>query len=78
MVDAGPPELPLPPASPAPQALQAPQQPVQPVQLPIASDQPVPTQPIQHVPQLNWSHLKPDFAGKPEEDAEAYLLKTND
>ena len=29
-------------------------------------------------PQLNWSHFKPKFAGKPEEDAEAHLLKTND
>ena len=28
--------------------------------------------------QLNWSHFKPDFSGKPEEDAEAHLLKTND
>ena len=28
--------------------------------------------------QLNWSHFKPDFSGKPEEDAEAYLLRTND
>ena len=26
--------------------------------------------------QLNWSHFKPDFLGKPEEDAEAYLLRT--
>ena len=29
-------------------------------------------------PQLNWSHFKPDFSGKPDEGAEAYLLKTND
>ena len=27
---------------------------------------------------LNWSHSKPDFSGKPEEDAEAHLLRTND
>ena len=25
-------------------------------------------------PQLNWSHFKPKFAGKPEEDAEAHCL----
>ena len=31
-----------------------------------------------HVPQLNWSHFKPEFTGKPEEDAEAHLLRTND
>ena len=29
-------------------------------------------------PQLNWSHFKPKYAGKPEEDAEAHLLRTND
>ena len=28
--------------------------------------------------QLNWSHFKPEFAGKPEEDVEAHLLRTND
>ena len=29
-------------------------------------------------PQLNWSHFKPEYAGKLEEDAEAHLLKTYD
>ena len=29
-------------------------------------------------PQLNWSHFKPKNAGKPEEDAEAHLLRMND
>ena len=28
--------------------------------------------------QLNWSHFKPEFAVKPEEDAEGHLLRTND
>ena len=28
--------------------------------------------------QLNWSHFKPEFSGKPEEDAEAHLLAMND
>ena len=28
--------------------------------------------------QLNWSYFKPKFSGKPEEDAEEHLLKTND
>ena len=37
-----------------------------------------PVQPIQHLPKLNWSHFKPEFLGKPEEDAEAQLLRTND
>ena len=27
---------------------------------------------------MNWSHFWPEFAGKPEEDAEAHLLHTND
>ena len=27
---------------------------------------------------LNWSHCKLDFSGKPEEDTEAHLLRTND
>ena len=30
------------------------------------------------MPQLNWSHFKPEFAGKPDEDAEVHLLRTND
>ena len=32
--------------------------------------------PVQH--QLNWSYFKPEFSGKPEEDAETHLLRTND
>ena len=28
--------------------------------------------------QLNWSYFKPEFLGKPEEDVEAPLLRTND
>ena len=28
--------------------------------------------------QLNWSYFKPEFAGKPEEDVEAHLLRSND
>ena len=28
--------------------------------------------------QLNWSYFKPEFSGKPEEDAEEHLLRTND
>ena len=29
-------------------------------------------------PQLKWSYFKPEFSGKPEEDVEAHLLRTND
>ena len=28
--------------------------------------------------QLNWTYFKPEFSGKPEEDAEEHLLGTND
>ena len=28
--------------------------------------------------QLNWSHFKPKYAGKPNKDAEAHLLRMND
>ena len=38
--------------------------------------------PLQIAPQqqmhMNWSHFKPEFSGKPEEDVEAHLLQTND
>ena len=42
-----------------------------------------PAQPASHIQgqqvvHLNWSHFKPEFVGKPEEDAEAHLLRTND
>ena len=56
--------------------------PASPVQPPAHPAQPVipPTQPIKQVPmpQLMWSHFKPGFSGKPDEDAEAHLLRTND
>ena len=34
-----------------------------------------PAEPLR--PQLNWSHLKPEYAGKPDEDAEVHLHRTN-
>ena len=54
--------------------------PVPPIQLVVSPAQPLPTQPIQlpHMPQLNWSHFKPKCIGKPDEDVEAHLLRTND
>ena len=27
---------------------------------------------------MNWSHFKPEYSGKPDEDVEAHLLRTND
>ena len=37
-----------------------------------------PQQSGQQVVHLNWSYFKPEFSGKPDEDAEAHLLCTND
>ena len=35
--------------------------------------------PLNNTPKMvNWSNFKPEFAGKPEEDAEVHLLCTND
>ena len=45
----------------------------QPPNLPINASDPMANQ-----QQLNWSYFKPEFSGKPEEDTEAHLLKTND
>ena len=53
-------QLPVPPIEPV----------VPPVQLAAQAVKPGP------MPQLNWSHFKPGFIGKP--DAEAHLLRTND
>ena len=36
-----------------------------------------PAQQGRQVIHLNWSFLKPEFSGKPDEDAEAHLLCTN-
>ena len=30
------------------------------------------------MPQLSWSYFKQEFSGKPEEDAIAHLVRTND
>ena len=56
------------------------QLPVHPFQLIVPPMQPIPAQSIQpaHIPQLNWLHFKPEFAGKPGEDADTYLLRMND
>ena len=55
---------------PAPQREDPPLQP---------TPQPLQPQPCQQVPLcMNWSHFKPEYSGKPEEDVEAHLLRTND
>ena len=40
--------------------------------------QPSTSSQIIHQQMVNWSHFKPEFKCKPEEDAEAHLLCTND
>ena len=41
--------------------------------------QPPPQQVIQQQQlHMNWSHFKPEFSGKPDEDVEVHLLRTND
>ena len=64
-----------PPAPQNPPPLQNPQIPLitNAPQVPQALQQPTP-----QVPLLNWSHFKPEFSRKPDEDAEAHLLRTND
>ena len=32
----------------------------------------------QQLMHMNWLHFKPEFSGKPDEDVEAHLLRTND
>ena len=77
MADGGPPAPPAPPQVTPPV-----QPPIPPIQLivPPAQPIPIPTQPIQpaYVPQLNQLHFKPEFAGKPDKDVEAHLLRMND
>ena len=59
MADAGPPALTAPPVPPTLHA-PAPLPPsMQPVQLPVPPNQPIPAQPIQHMPHLYQSHFKP-------------------
>ena len=38
---------------------------------------PAPQQPGQQLVHLNWSNFETEFTGKPDEDAEAHLLRTN-
>ena len=33
---------------------------------------------LPQMPQLNWSHFKPKYSGKPDKDAEAHLRRMND
>ena len=67
--------------SPAPQNPPPPQNPQIPLipnapQVPPELEAPHLSTPL--VPLLNWSHFKPQYSGKPDEDIEAHLLRTND
>ena len=55
-----------------------PQSPPAHVPNPILPPAPPAQIPNQIQPQLNWSYFKPEFSGKPGEDVEAHLLRTND
>ena len=70
-----PPIQPNPPANPP----NTPPNPNQPPNPPVNLPNPMePQNPPPQVPQLNWSYYKPECSGKPEEDAVAHLLRTND
>ena len=61
------------PDIPAPSLPPTQPDPTQQVQQPVQ-----PTQQGQQLVHLICSHCKPEFSGKPEEDAESHLLRTND
>ena len=83
MADGGPHAPQLPSAHPppvVPDVLPAPpeQHPAPPVQLVQDPVQPAQVQVQPGQPSLNWSYFKSEFSGKPEEDAKAHLLRTDD
>ena len=65
---------------PSPPVLQNPPPPQNP-QIPLVPNAPLaPEAPhlhTPHVPQLNLSHFKPKYFGKPDKDPDAHLLRTN-
>ena len=62
---------------PQPQGVPAPNPPPPPADPPEPQAPQQPMKPAQQVVHLNWSHFKPEFSGKPDEDAETHLLCTN-
>ena len=40
--------------------------------------QQAPAQQVVQQIRMHWSHFKPEFSGKPDEDVEVHLLRTND
>ena len=74
---AEPPNQPNQPQNLAPNPPNQPNQPNPPCNQPpnLPANPPVP---MANPQELNWSYFKPEIAGKPEEDTEAHLLRTND
>ena len=72
--------VPAPPPLPPPDPVQAGQQAQQQQQDHLAppAHAPAAQQQGQQIVNLIWSHFKPEFSGKPDEDAEAHLLCAND
>ena len=79
MADGGPPAPPPPCYTTCSAPVPHMQPPAPPTQTVVSPAQPTfpPVQPGP-MPQLNWSHFKTEFAGKPDEGVEAHLLRTND
>ena len=65
--------VPAPPSSPPPAPAQAGQKALQ-----QQEHHPPSAQQGQKIVHLNWSHFKPEFSGKSDEDTEAHLLHAND
>ena len=79
----------FPPNQPVNLPAEEPEEPNQPLDIPsIGPEEPDQPNNLNPLPEnlfipmannhLNWSHFKSDFSGKPEEDAEEHLLRTND
>ena len=78
----------FPPNQPVNLPAEEPEEPNQPLDIPAEGpeepDQPNNPNPLPELPipmvnnQLNWSHFKPDFSEKSEENAGVHLLRTND
>ena len=62
----------IPPVVPSAPPVQLSAPPAQPIAPPIQPIYPAP------MPQLNWPYFKPEFAGKPDVNAEGHLLRTSD
>ena len=74
----GPPASPVTEGAPDPLAPQGPPSPLAPQAPNVPEALKVLQQTVLHMLPLNWSHIKLEFSRKPDEDARAHLLRTND